>query len=323
VTQKDNPVIRPIRVGVSTCLLGEKVRFDSGHKRDRFITDVLSQYVEFVPVCPEVDVGMGIPREPVRLTGDQSAPRMVGVRSGEDWTDRMNTYARQRARGLAGETLSGYILKKSSPSCGMERVKVYGEARPAGRHGVGLFAAALMKRMPLLPVEEEGRLNDLRLRENFIERVFAYHRLQSLFGGHTSRKAVIDFHTVHKYLIMAHSPKHYKQLGQLVAAVADYTPGEFRDQYNVLFMEAMGVKTTASKHTNVLHHMMGYLKTHLAADEKQYLLEVIADYRNSLIPLIVPITLIRQYILKFKVTYIADQYYLNPHPKEMMLRNHV
>lgn len=323
MTTTGDPQDRPIRVGVSTCLLGQKVRFDAGHKRDKFVTDTLSPYVQFVPVCPEVEIGMGIPREPVRLVGDPADPRMVGVRSGEDWTARMNTYAKRQARKLAGAGLSGYILKKDSPSCGMERVKVYGESGMAERKGIGLFADALMKHLPLLPVEEEGRLNDLHLRENFIERIFACHRLQSLFVGRTSRKAAVEFHTVHKYLIMAHSPRHYQLLGQLVAKVAEFTPTAFREMYGASFMEAMKIKSTANKHTNVLHHIMGYLKKYLSADEKQYLLDTIIDYKNGLVPLIVPITLIKQYINKFKITYIANQYYLNPHPKELMLRNHV
>ena len=312
-----------IRVGISTCLLGERVRFDAGHKKDIFITELLGKYFEFVAVCPEVDVGMGVPREAVRLVGTSEAPRMVGTRSGQDWTDRMNRYAGRRTRELGTPALCGYILKKDSPSCGMERVRIYSDSGMPERTGVGLFARAVLARFPLLPIEEEGRLHDARLRENFIERVFAFHRLQLLFSGRFSRSAVIAFHARHKYLILAHSPAHYQELGKLVAAVAQYSPGEFRDCYSMKFMEALRASATPKKHANVLRHILGFLKNHLVAEDKQYILGVIADYEKELVPLIVPITLIKHYITKFNVRYIVDQHYLSPHPKELMLRNHV
>lgn len=312
-----------IKIGISTCLLGQKVRFDGGHKHDRYITDILGQYFKFVPVCPEIDVGMGVPREAVRLEGSAAAPRMIGGKSGKDWTAKMNSYSTRKARQLERLSLSGYILKKGSPSCGMERVRVYAGSGIPSRDGVGLFARALLDRFPMLPIEEEGRLNDARLRENFIVRVFAYHRLQRLFRGRFSRDAVVKFHTVHKYLLLAHSPKHYKMLGQLVAAVAKLPPAEFRTKYSESFMEALAVKTTTKKNVNVLQHILGYLKERLGPAEKEDILRVIEDYRDELVPLIVPITLLRHYIATFEVEYIRDQIYLNPHPKELMLRNHV
>jgi len=312
-----------IKVGISTCLLGQKVRFDGGHKHDRYITDILGEYFEFVPVCPEVAIGMGTPREAVRLEGDVDAPRMVGVKSGKNWTAKMNKYSRQRVSLFKNQPISGYILKKDSPSCGMERVRVYGAAGMPARNGRGLFAAELIKQFPLLPIEEEGRLNDVRLRENFIVRVFAYHRMRNLFTNSYRRGDLVKFHTIHKYLLLAHSPEYYKKLGKLVADVKKHTPAEMRDRYSELFMTALTYKTTTRKNVNVLQHILGFLKTHLTDFEKRDILKVIEDYRNQLVPLIVPLTLLKHYLDKYEVEYIRDQVYLNPHPKELMLRNHV
>ena len=312
-----------ITIGVSACLLGQKVRFDAGHKQDRYITDILGGYFKFIPVCPEIEVGMPIPRESVHLTGNPDNPRMVGVKSGEDWTARMHKYNAERLKRLEKHNLCGYILKKDSPSCGMERVRVYGDKGMPARNGRGMYASALLAYFPLLPVEEEGRLQDARLRENFIVRVFAYKRLQDLFGGLYKRGDIITFHARHKYLLLAHSPEHYRTLGQLVANIKKYKPAEFIDNYSRLFMETLSVKTTARKNVNVLHHIMGYLKQNLDGYEKKYILDVIEDYHKGLVPLVVPVTLIRHYIEKFDIEYIRDQIYLNPHPKELMLRNHV
>ena len=312
-----------IKVGISTCLLGQKVRYDGGHKHQRYITDTLGEYFQFVPVCPELEVGMGVPRESVRLEGLATHPKMVGNRTGEDWTERMNAYSEKRVgrRDLAG--LRGYLLKKDSPSCGMERVKVSNPKGMPVRKGVGLYAAALLKHFPHLPVEEEGRLNDANLRENFIVRVFGYDRVLKLFKGKFSRGAVVKFHAQHKYLLLAHSPAHYKQMGQLVAAVKRYQPENFRDKYTADFMEALAVQATTRKNVNVLMHIMGYLKNSLTPEEKKDILGVIDDYHKSLVPLVVPLTLIRHYVDKFEVEYISDQVYLRPHPKELMLRNQV
>lgn len=313
----------PIKVGISTCLLGQKVRYDGGHKHDRYITDILGPYFQFVPICPELEVGMGVPREAVRLEGDPENPHMVGNRSGEDWTERMNRYSERRVarRDVAG--LCGYILKKDSPSCGMERVKLYLTADNVQRKAVGLFARALRTRWPHLPVEEEGRLNDPRLRDNFIVRVFAYYRLQQLYRGRFGRDAMIRFHANHKYLLLAHSPKHYTEMGRLVAAIKQYPPEDFRDAYRALFMDGLAVLSTTKKNVNVLQHILGFLKKLVTAEEKKDLLGTIEDYHRGIVPLIVPITLIRHYVNKFDVAYIRDQVYLNPHPKELMLRNHV
>lgn len=312
-----------ITIGISSCLLGRKVRFDAGHKRDRFITDVLGEYFRFYPVCPEVEVGMPTPRESVHLEGSPDNPRMVGVKSGENWTSRMNAFNKKRLDIIEKKNLSGYILKKNSPSCGMERVRVYSKKGMPSRVGRGMYANALLKRFPLLPVEEEGRLNDAPLRENFIVRVFAYHRLQNLFASEFKRGDIVTFHSRHKLLLMAHSVTHYRQLGKLVADIKKYKPNEFKSAYGTLFMQALAYKATVKKNVNILHHIMGYLKKLLGSDDKKYILEVIDDYHKQLVPLIVPITLIKHYIEKFNIEYIKDQIYLNPHPKELMLRNHV
>jgi uncharacterized protein YbgA (DUF1722 family)/uncharacterized protein YbbK (DUF523 family) len=315
--------VSEIRVGISTCLLGQKVRYDAGHKHDRYLTDILGAYFRFVPVCPELEVGMGVPREPVHLEGDVESPHMIGTKTREDWTGRMNQYSRARVKKRDLSTLRGYILKKDSPSCGMERVKLFNEKGMAERKAVGLYARALQEQYPLLPVEEEGRLNDARLRENFIVRVFAYDRLRNLFDGRFKRGDVVRFHAGHKYLILAHSPKHYTELGRLVAAIAKHNPSEFRDLYCQTFMEALAVKTSTKKNVNVLQHIMGFLKDKLTSAEKADINRVIEDYHRGLVPLVVPLTLVRHYVDKHQVEYIQDQVYLNPSPKELMLRNHV
>lgn len=313
----------PIHVGISTCLLGERVRFDAGHKRDRYITDILGKYFQFIPVCPELEVGMGVPRESVRLVGDSNAPCMIGVKSGEDWTERMNTYSNERVQQLASYNLSGYILKSDSPSCGMERVRVYNEKGMPAKKGRGLFADVYIKHFPLVPVEEEGRLNDAGLRENFIVRVFCYHRFQYFRSRRFSRGDLVEFHTAHKYLLLAHSPKHYKELGRLVANAKLHKPQKLLDTYGQLFMEALKIKTTYKKNVNVLKHILGFLRDHLTADEKHDILNTISDYHNRLVPLVVPVTLLSHYIRKNNVEYIKNQIYLSPHPKELILRNHV
>lgn len=300
------------------------MRYDGGHKRDRFITDLLGTCVEWVPVCPEVDVGMGVPRPSVRLEGLVDSPRMVEPKSGEDWTARLRTYSNKRVKLLAGLNLSGYILKKDSPSCGMERVRVYpnggGQAERGGR---GLFAAVLMDVMPLLPVEEEGRLHDLALRENFIERVFSYNRWQRLARERKSRGALVEFHAVHKLLLLAHSEVHMRRLGRLVAAAKNRTLTEVYESYGVGFMEALAIKATRRSHTNVLQHIMGHFSDRIEPRERAELLAEIDDFRRGLAPLLVPLTLVRHYVRKFEVPYIQGQVYLSPHPKELLLRNHV
>jgi len=313
----------PLRVGISRCLLGEEVRFDEGHKRDTFLTEVLGRYVEWVPVCPEVEAGLGTPREAMRLVGDPQDPRLVTIKSGTDHTRALETMTTNRIEELKELDLSGYVFKKGSPSCGIERVRIYNEHGKPSRTGVGLFARAFIEQFPLIPVEEEGRLCDPTLRENFIERVFCYRRWQDLVQSGVTRQALVQFHAIHKYLLLAHHPQQCEVLGRLIGQAHHHRPKELAHRYGKLFMKALAVKATVRKHVNVLQHILGYFKERLGAHEKAELLGVIGDYHHGLTPLIVPLTLIRHYVQIFDVTYILDQVYLNPHPKEIMLRNHV
>ncbi|HVO96330.1 MAG TPA: DUF523 and DUF1722 domain-containing protein [Terriglobales bacterium] len=311
------------RLGISACLVGQKVRYDGGHKHDHFLTDTFGRFIDWVVVCPEVEVGMSVPRESVRLVASINEPRMIAERSGKDWTETMQRYAAVRTRDLAELKLSGYVFKKNSPSCGLERVRIYNAKNMPVRHGRGLFAQAVMVRLPLMPAEEEGRLNDPALRENFIERVFAYHRWQEALAASKSAGALVKFHTQNKFLLLAHSERHYRRLGRLVADVKKTSLRAAYDEYGRLFMEALAVHANARKHANVLDHMMGYFSKQLDPAERRELAELIADYRRELIPLIVPVTLIRHYVKKYAVAYLENQEYLEPSPKELMLRNHV
>jgi uncharacterized protein YbgA (DUF1722 family)/uncharacterized protein YbbK (DUF523 family) len=312
-----------IRIGVSSCLLGNQVRFDGGHKRNEFLTDIFGRFVEFVPVCPEVDIGMGTPRESIALRRRDGEVRLLGNKSASDHTAKMRSYAERRTRALGAEDLSGYILKKDSPSCGMERVRVYAENGIPVRDGVGMFAAALMRRFPNLPMEEEGRLSDPKLRENFVERVFAYKRLQDFFAERWTQGGLIAFHTAHKLVLLAHSPSAYRELGRYVAEAKKIPRAKLRDEYEPRFMSALKKLATPPRHVNVMQHMLGYFRKHLAESARRELADLIDDYGCGLVPLIVPLTLIRHYVRRFKVEYLAGQVYLNPHPKELMLLNHV
>ncbi len=314
---------KPIRIGVSACLLGQEVRFDGGHKRDSFLVDILGPFVEFVPVCPEFELGLGVPRETLRLERDGDDIRLVAPRSGSDHTGAMRTFASKRTSAFAQEGLSGYVLKKGSPSCGMERVRVYGKAGMPSHDGRGLFASSLIQRYPHLPVEEEGRLNDPRLRENFIERIFAYHRLRTFFAGRWTQGGLVAFHTAHKLQLMAHSPRHYRELGRIVAEARNSDRGKLRETYETSFMEAMATIATPARQVNVLQHIAGYFREYLDSTGRSELAALIEDYRQGLVPLIVPITLIRHYVRLYDVDYLKGQLYLEPHPKELMLRNHV
>lgn len=312
-----------IRLGISACLLGQPVRYDGGHKWDRFITDTLGQYVEFVPVCPEVECGLGVPREAMRLVGDPRNPRLVTVRTGADHTARLLTWARRRVVELEKENLCGFIFKSDSPSSGMERVKVYGPSGSPVKTGVGLFARVFLEHFPLLPVEEDGRLHDPKLRENFIEAIFTLKRWREMVIAQPSRGALVAFHTRHKLLLRAHSPEHLRQMGQLVAQADNFPVAELTARYQQLLLMALKRKTTVKKNTDVLFHLLGYFKKLLTADEKQELLEIIDYYYRSYVPLIVPVTLINHYVRKYQEPYLKSQYYLNPHPLELQLRNHV
>jgi uncharacterized protein YbgA (DUF1722 family)/uncharacterized protein YbbK (DUF523 family) len=312
-----------IRLGVSSCLLGEEVRFDGGHKHDRFLTDVLGRHVEWVLVCPEVEIGLGVPRDTLRLMGTPDAPRLVQEKTGEDLTVRMQRYSRDRVRELTALELDGYVLKRASPSCGLLRVRVYRDNGVPAADGRGLFAEALVTALPALPVEEEGRLNDPTLRENFIERVFVAARWRSFLKTRPHARNLVAFHTAHKFAVLAHSPAHYARLGRRVAAAGRAFTRATLDEYQALLMEAYAVRATRGRHANVLSHMTGYFKQEIGADERAELVEVIDEYRRGLVPLVVPLILVKHHVRRRGVRYLADQVYLNPHPKELMLRNHV
>lgn len=313
---------KKIRLGISSCLLGERVRYDGGHKLDHFLTDTLGMFVEYVPVCPESEAGFGVPREAMRLTGDPAKPRLVTQKTNIDHTERMNRWIAARLRDLEKEGLHGFIFKSGSPSSGMERVKVYNDHGVSRKAGSGLFAKAFMERFPLVPVEDDGRLHDIDLRENFIVRIFAYGRWKKQREDDSRPAAIIGFHARHKYLLMAHNQAIQREMGKLVAGIRALNRKNFLDHYETLFMSALRQRATVKKNTNVLTHMAGYFKERLSTDEKKELFDVIDRYRREIIPLIVPVTLVKHYVRKYNETYLADQYYLDPHPLELKLRNH-
>jgi uncharacterized protein YbgA (DUF1722 family)/uncharacterized protein YbbK (DUF523 family) len=311
------------RIGISSCLLGNEVRWNSGHKLDKYLAHTLGQFVEYVPVCPEVEAGFGVPRESFRLVGVPDSPRLVTFKSKTDHTDRMLTWAQKRVRELEKEELCGFIFKSDSPSSGMIRVKVYNEKGMPHKIGIGMFARAFMEHFPLIPVEDDGRLNDPIIRENFILQIFTMKRWRDNLARKRGIGTLVDFHTRNKLLMLSHSPKHYRLMGKLVAEGKKMPLGDLYDQYQLLLMEALRLKTTIRKNINVLQHLMGYFKKQLSGDEKQELLEAFDQYRSEYVPLIVPITLINHYVRKYDQPYLKQQTYLNPHPLELKLRTHV
>lgn len=312
----------PITIGVSSCLLGEQVRYDGGHTHDRYITDTLGRFFRFVSVCPEVGCGLPIPREAMRLEGDPAAPRLMTRQTRLDKTDKMLAYCHAKVVELESADLCGFIFKKNSPSSGLLRVKVYNNGMPV-KSGSGLFAAAVARHFPLLPMEEEGRLNDAVIRENFIERVFSYHRWKDFLAGSPDLGGLVEFHTAHKLLIMSHGTRPYREMGSLVAQGKVMKKAELFQSYEEQLMQALTLQATVKKQTNVLMHIMGYFKQVLDSGEKQELLGVITQYHDGLLPLIVPLTLLKHYVNKYDQTYLRQQVYLSPHPAELMLRNHV
>jgi len=337
---------RPIRLGVSSCLLGNAVRYDGGHRRDAFLTDWLGSFVEWVPVCPEVEVGMSTPRPVLRLVGEGGETRMLEVASGRDHTRAMQRYASRRVRALRGLELCGYVLKKNSPSCGMTRVKVYGEKRAPRKDSRGLFAARLIDTYPNLPVEDEGRLTDAKLRENFIERVFAYRRLRELFRGRWTNAQLIAFHSAHRLQLIAHAVEPYRELNRLVTSLAERTRKKNCEHYQRVFMAALSRVSSRARNTDALQRAAGHLakeecrreaqlgasprgelgaslRGELGASTRGELADLIRDYRLGLVPLVVPVTLLRHHARRLEIDDLSGQTFLEPHPKELMLRNHV
>jgi uncharacterized protein YbgA (DUF1722 family)/uncharacterized protein YbbK (DUF523 family) len=312
-----------INIGISSCLLGEHVRYDGGHKHDHYLTDTLGMFVEWVKVCPEVEYGLPVPREAMRLVGDPAEPRLVTRITGVDHTGGMKQWAGRRLKELEKDDLCGFIFKSRSPSSGYKGVKVYSSSGMQGRSGTGIFAGMFLTRFPLVPVEDDGRLHDPKLRENFIGRVFVFRRWKDFLKDGAAINGLVAFHTEHKLLLMSHSQKHYTLLGRFVADAKKHAKDELFAEYISVLMEGLKLLATVRKNTNVLLHILGYFKKHLTSDEKAELVEVIENYHRGLIPLIVPVTLINHYVRKYNEAYLKNQYYLNPHPAELMLRNHV
>jgi len=314
---------RRTKVGISSCLLGQKVRYDGGHKLDHYLRETLAHSIDWVPVCPEVEYGLPVPREAMRLVGTPEAPRLVTTRTEVDHTEGMRRWAAEKLKELAKEELCGFVFKSRSPSSGMRGVKVYTPSGIPTRTGVGIFAKAFMERYPLMPVEDDARLHNPALRENFIERIFVFRRWKEFERSGGTINGLVSFHTDHKLLILSHSVMHYRMLGNIVAHAKRYPSAKRNFEYLATLMGGLKLLSTAKKNTNVLMHMLGYFRKKLSADEKQELREGIEDYHKGLVPLIVPVTLIKHYVRKYDEQYLARQHYLSPHPLELMLRNHV
>lgn len=313
----------PVRILISSCLLGEKVRYDGGHKRDPFLVETLGRFVEYVPVCPEVECGLPTPRDAMRLEGTPADPRLVAHGTGADSTDKMKRWARGKLKDLEGLDLCGYICKEGSPSSGKERIPVYGGTGTPARTGAGMFTRAFMEHFPLIPVEEEGRLQDPAQRELFVERMFTLRRFRDAIRRGRSRGNLVEFHTGHKLLLLAHGRPLYSEMGFLVARAKELPLEELYRRYLHLLMEALRHRATPAKCTDALLHAMGYFRPFLSPDGKRELIDAIGQYRNDRVPLVVPVTLIGHYARMYDVAYLNRQVFLNPHPVERMLRNHV
>ncbi|MBB3103353.1 YbgA family protein [Azomonas macrocytogenes] len=309
-----------IKIAISACLLGEPVRYNGGHKESRLCTQTLARHFDFVPVCPEVAIGLGTPRESIRLVGDPENPRAQGTLHHEhDVTEPLAEYGRHMAGQL--RDVCGYILMQKSPSCGMERVKVYQENGYSSDSASGIYAQAFRGASPDLPMEEDGRLNDPVLRENFLARVFAYARWQQLLSLGLTRKAVLDFHSSYKFQLLAHDPRQYRQLGRLLASIGEQPIDQIGPHYFSLLMQALKKTATRGTHANVLQHMSGYLKQFLDPGDRREIQNLIAQYHQGTVPLVVPLTLLKHHLRKHPDPYLGQQAYLQPHPDDLSLRN--
>ncbi len=312
--------IKP-RVGISSCLLGEMVRYSGGHSRDRFLTDSFGKFVDWVPVCPEAECGLPVPREAMRLVGHPENPRLVTISSRVDHTARFLRWAKRRVRELAREDLVGFIFKSKSPSCGMGRVKIYDDGGTPHGAGAGLFVRAFTERFPLLPVEDEKRLHDPIVRENFIERMFCLRRYRDAMKSRRTRGALVAYHAAHKLQIMAHSPALLREMGRLVARAKELDSAELFGRYESLLVRATKLAATPGKGANVLRHALGCFKEELSRDERAEALAEIERFRVGLIPLMVPMTLLGHYVRRYGQAYLAEQTYFVPTPMELKLRN--
>ncbi|WP_455208758.1 YbgA family protein [Kaarinaea lacus] len=299
-----------IFIGISSCLLGQKVRFDGNHKQQKFITEELAEKFTYIPVCPEMAIGLGVPRTPIHLVGDQIKQRAVNVKDESiDVTQRLVEFGQQKAGQL--DFISGYIFKKGSPSCGLFNVKIYKSPTSVLNSGVGLYAQQIIEANPLLPVEEEGRLKDMQLRANFLQRVEVYHRWQQLVAGGLNKNAIVHFHTQHKFMILAHCESTYRKLGRMISGIGGSSLSEFAQQYITLVMESLKKTTSRGKQSNVLEHIFGFFKRDLDKHDKAEMQHIIAGYRQGMVPRIVPVTMLKHYLRKYPSTYLRNQYYLN------------
>lgn len=312
---------KKIKIGVSSCLLGEKVRHDGGSKKQNFITDVLSHYFEFIPTCPEVDIGLGVPRPTIHLIKDPKSPRLVFTKDhSRDITEKMTRYSKKRCKQL--NDVCGYIFKKNSPTCGPD-VKVYQNVPKPPKMGKGIFFNTFCEQYPLIPVLDEGRLNDPMLRENLIERIYLFSRWQGMVSSGVTAKKLVDFHTRHKLALMAHNVSAYKRLGQLIAQLDKKFIKPQAENYIHELMQAFKLMASNKKVSNVLYHCLGYLKKDITAKDKHELTNQIEQYRQGKLPVIVPITLLKHHFMHYPNDYMAQQTFLNPYPDELMLRNRI
>ena len=335
-----------IVIGISACLVGEKVRFDGGSKTSQFCVAELGQHVTYKAFCPEVAVGLPVPRPTIRQIQKQDLIHVARPDGSSDVTEALQAYGQKIAQ--LANSFSGYVFCAKSPSCGMERVKVYNPNGDAlSSTGVGVFANEIMKANPLLPCEENGRLNDATIRENFVARVFVYHHWQQLCQSGITKHKLIEFHSQYKYMVMSHDVVAYKALGRLLGgasgksitdkaitdkaitdkAITDKSIADNKDpleamaeQYIAGLMAALTIKATRKKHANTLQHIQGYFSKQLNGNERQELSQQINDYRTGLVPLVVPLTLIKHYLMHYPTAYIAQQVYLDPYPQQLRLR---
>ena len=312
-----------IKLGVSTCLLGEKVRYDGQHKLNHYLTDMLGKYVQWVPVCPEVECGLPVPREAMHLAGNSDSPRLVTVKTDIDHTNRMQKWCAKKLKELEKENLCGFVFKSKSPSSGLLNVKVFNAKGSPVKNGVGLFAKAFTERFPLLPVEEEGRLNDAGLRNRFIDHVAVYSRWLEYLNTDGSVKGLQNFHARHKYMIMAHSPKDVATLGRFAADANKNNLKQTQSEYIQLLTSVLHLQATVRKNTNVLQHIAGYFKKDLEDFEKQELQKSIEEYHQKFFPLLATLVLLQHFSRKYNKQYLLEQYYLAPSPIELYLKYHV
>lgn len=312
-----------MKLGVSSCLLGEKCRYDGGHKKDKFLVDELGDYFEFIPFCPETEV-FGTPREPIRLVLEDGNVQVKRVKGGVDVTKRLQEVSSSMAWGIQKDELCGFVLKSKSPTCGLERVKVYEpDGMPLESDGVGLFAKELQKRFPLLPIEEEGRLGDAWLKENFLMQIFAYKDLFDFLAKNPSFDDLVKFHTSYKYLIYSKSHIFYKKLGKIVANHEKKELEAVLKEYKGQFLEAISQKGTIANTYNVLVHIYGYFKNLIDKEEKKELLQTLEEFKSGTIPLIAVIKVLQLYATRFNEGYILNQKFLSPYPKELSLRSSI